>query len=50
MIKVLGKKIIAGNTTIIVFGSLESVVDDDKIEENIKIQYDVQDDKQPIIE
>lgn len=41
MIKVLGKKIIAGNTTIIVFGSLESVVEDELIEENIKTQYDV---------
>jgi DNA-directed RNA polymerase subunit E'/Rpb7 len=41
MIKVLGKKIIAGNTTIIVFGSLESVVDEETIEENIKNQYEV---------
>ena len=41
MIKILGKKIIAGNTTIIVFGSLESVVDEETIEENIKNQYEV---------
>ncbi len=41
LIKVLGKKIISGNTTIIVFGYLDSVVDDDKIEENIKAQYNV---------